>query len=276
MYKIANLTIEIRNHEKNLERLAPFKINGSTKPDMVITARQKLIWNFKRRENQIDDLDWFPVKEDGIYNADLYSYGVRKGSLVINQKTNEGSIQYKSTLTGFDYTIPEFLAGVIFRTLLFNYNGFVFHSSAIKYNNHGIIFTAPSGTGKSTHCALWEKHRNAEIINDDTPAIRLTEDGVLVYGTPWSGSSRKFANESVPLKAIVVIEQSPTNEMTKIPVIEAVMKIMPRVFLPYHDEKLMDRALAIVENVLQIVPVYLLKCTPEVEAMELVEKCLEL
>ena len=69
---------------------------------------------------------------------------------------------------------------------------FLFHGSAVAVDGAAYLFTARSGTGKSTHTRLWREMLGdrAVMVNDDKPLIRLTEDGAVVYGTPWNGKHR--------------------------------------------------------------------------------------
>jgi hypothetical protein len=92
-------------------------------------------------------------------------------------------------------------AGATRRTLLF-------HASVIKERGRGFLFLGKSGTGKSTHSALWLKHiAGTELLNDDNPAVQISPDGTpMVYGTPWSGKTPCYKNDCAPiggLRAIV-------------------------------------------------------------------------
>ena len=69
------------------------------------------------------------------------------------------------------------------------------YGAVVADDGSGYMFTAPSGTGKSIHVALWKKYfENAEIINGDKPFIRVDESGVWVYGHVM-GRERKLAEE---------------------------------------------------------------------------------
>lgn len=167
------------------------------------------------------------------------------------------------------------LGEILFRNCLLNHQGIVIHGAAIRCNNRGIIFSAPSGTGKTTQANLWRKYKGAKIINADRPAIRIIENTPYVYGTLWNDSLRECMNTNVRLDMIVVLEQSPVNEIIRLSEAEAVAKVMPRCFLPYFAGGIMNLALENLEKVIEVTPVYLLKCRPDKEAMELVSQCME-
>ena len=164
---------------------------------------------------------------------------------------------------------------VIFRTsILFNH-GIVVHAAAIDYEGKGIIFSAPSGTGKSTQANLWNKHKGARILNGDRPCLRISEGHVEVYGTPWSGTSKQFLNHSSPLSAIIMLEQANTNEISQLSAAAAIRLLVPRCYLPYYCENLMTLALENIGQIIKKTPIYLLKCRPDIEAVELVAERLK-
>lgn len=98
---------------------------------------------------------------------------------------------------------------------LFTYNVLLFHGSAISVDGQGYLFTARSGTGKSTHTRFWQEAfgERAVMVNDDKPFLRMEEGTVLVCGAPWSGKHGLDTNITVPLKAICVLERGPKNRI---------------------------------------------------------------
>ncbi len=167
------------------------------------------------------------------------------------------------------------LLGIVFRYCYLQISGLVIHASTLKWKDKGIMFSAPSGTGKSTQVKLWQEYvKDVVILNDDNPAVRFIDEQPYVYGTPWSGSSNINSNDCAPLTAIILLEQSPKNEIRLLSVPEAILKFMPRAFLPYFNQEYMNTAMDIFEKIVSSVPVYLLKCRPDKEAVELVYQCL--
>jgi len=108
--------------------------------------------------------------------------------------------------------------GASFCRHLLDYEGMVLHASALAYEERAYLFSAPCGTGKSTHARQWQEHFGSDkvqIINDDKPALRLTDGSFYVFGTPWSGKSEYSLNVQVPLQAICFLEQSAHNWIEK-------------------------------------------------------------
>lgn len=143
------------------------------------------------------------------------------------------------------------------------------HASAIAVNGEGIIFSAPSGTGKSTQTALWEKYYNATIINDDSPLISADADSVLLHGSPWAGTTGINKNMSVPLKAVIFLKQAPENTLSPLTTLQALQFLLRELLMPC-DRQLIDNVYTLLNLVLASVPCYLLSCTPEREAADIV------
>ena len=112
--------------------------------------------------------------------------------------------------------------------------GFFLHCSCLKYKEDAIIFTAPSGTGKSTHAALWRRHFGDEVtmINDDKPLVREKDGRFVIYGTPWNGKHGIGTNTSAPVKAVVFLSQAPENTAKPISPVEAITLLLQQTVLP--------------------------------------------
>ncbi|HOJ10324.1 MAG TPA: hypothetical protein PK733_06995 [Clostridiales bacterium] len=163
--------------------------------------------------------------------------------------------------------------GFAFSHALLDYNGFCLHSSAVAIDNKAILFSAPCGTGKSTHAGLWQKHFGRDrvvIINDDKPAIRLIDDAFYVYGTPWSGKTGLNMNLKVPLQAVVFIEQAEKNHIRLLNNREAVQMLVYQSMRPNDDREKLSRLLALIDALLKKIPVYKLGCTISIDAVRLV------
>lgn len=108
----------------------------------------------------------------------------------------------------------------------------LFHGSAIAVDGMAYLFTAKSGTGKSTHTALWRKvfGDRAVMINDDKPLLKLTPEGVLVCGTPWKGKHGLGCNRMVPLKAICILERAEQNTIAPIDAVQALPMLLQQSF----------------------------------------------
>ncbi len=151
---------------------------------------------------------------------------------------------------------------------LLDFGGFMLHASGVVYKNHAYLFSAPSGTGKSTHTSIWRKafgEDEAFIINDDKPVIKLSEEGATVFGTPWSGKTDANVNTSAPLQGICFLERGAENRIEEMPVKEAVHRILDQTVRPLEPMG-MEKLLNILDRLLKNVRVYQMQCNMELEA----------
>lgn len=164
------------------------------------------------------------------------------------------------------------LSGFYFYRQLLDFNGFGLHSSAVDLNNKAVLFSAPCGTGKSTHAGLWQQYfgkDKALIINDDKPALRFLEDTFYVYGTPWSGKSDLNINRKVPLQAIVFLKQAAENHIRRLDNKEALKLLLYQGLRP-SDQAKMIKLLTLINYLLNKIPVYEMDCTVSLEAVRMV------
>lgn len=150
----------------------------------------------------------------------------------------------------------------------------ILHSSFIIHNNKSILFTAPSGTGKSTQAGLWEKYKDAEIINGDRSAIGVRNNEYFAYGIPFSGSSKICKNKEAKINVIVALEQSKENSVRKLSKIEAVKILLSQVAINRWNKEEMKIVMSLIEQLIEKVPVLLLSCRPDKEATDVLSEYL--
>lgn len=176
----------------------------------------------------------------------------------------------------FDKLLTDDLAeymimGTTFYKGLLNYNGCLLHSSAVVIDDEAYLFSANCGTGKSTHTSLWLKYlseKNPYILNDDKPAIRIMEDGIYAYGTPFSGKHDINKNTRAKIKGICFIEQATTNSIKRIEPKEAVSLFFEQTVKRLTKEQML-KLLDIMDIILKEIPCYKLCCNMSEEAVKL-------
>lgn len=144
---------------------------------------------------------------------------------------------------------------------LSSYGIILFHGSAVSLDGEAYIFTAKSGTGKSTHTALWRKAfgNRAVMINDDKPLIAVGENGVMVYGTPWCGKHNLGSNISAPLKAMCILERGDNNSIQKITAKDAFSTLFSQTYR-FDEPSGMRNVLSCIDKMVNSIPTYRLKC----------------
>ncbi|PWM71545.1 MAG: hypothetical protein DBX59_08560 [Bacillota bacterium] len=153
--------------------------------------------------------------------------------------------------------------------ILSDYNGFLFHASAVAVDGYAYLFTAPSGTGKSTHTRLWREllGERAVMINDDKPVVRYIDGAFYVYGTPWNGKHRLSRNDRARLAAVCELTRGEKNEIARISSSEMVRVLMNQ-SLRGEDGESMLKLLDLFDKLAKNTAFYRLKCNISREAAE--------
>ncbi len=160
--------------------------------------------------------------------------------------------------------------GFGFYRKLVQYQGLMLHASALAYKGRAYLFSAPCGTGKSTHTSLWRKAFGEEVVilNDDKPALRQIDGVYHAFGTPFSGKTDQSVNIGVPLGGICILERSEENWIKRVSGKEVIFPIMHQTLRP-PDEKNMDCLLANLDKLLRTVPIYRMGCNISLDAARL-------
>lgn len=253
----------------------PFLISpeASAEPDLTLSIRR------------VDQLA--PPPEGGVWHADCYyvsdpngrkrwhcpARGLEpyccvweRGNTVFCDcvRGQEGQIVYTKNLLE--------LLGL--ENFLLRFEGFMLHASLVDWAGKGILFCAPSGTGKSTQAELWRLHTGSQILNGDRAGIRC-EDGVwMAWGLPYAGSSGIYRNRSVPVRAVVLLSQGRENAIARVSPLTAFRGLLPQCNAQRWDGGFMNRLTGVLAQLIESVPVYQLACKPDLSAVELLRDTL--
>lgn len=251
----------------------PFETNESEEPNVV--------YNMSFEETMT-------VKKKIIYKGDFIAFlegdeiGRTKG--ITTTKGIESVTLRKKDRDSFSIFLPKSLKEekllfkkinlmnyLAFEDVLINHQGFILHSSFISWQNNGILFTAPSGTGKSTQADLWKKYEDADIYNGDRTIIRKIDGKYYGFGSPYAGSSGIYRNESAPIKAIVVIEQGPDNVIRRLHGREAFLPLFRETLMNTWNKEYMEKMTDLLMDAECQIPVYHLSCRPDQDAVNTVK-----
>ncbi len=156
-----------------------------------------------------------------------------------------------------------------FPAIAINHGVLSLHGALLEHEGSGMIVSAPSGVGKTTHARLWRDTKNAIILNGDRAVCRKTAQGWQGFGTPWSGTSGEQVNRSVPLQAIIALERGEENSVIKLEPASAFEKLFPNLLYPNWERSKLEQTLALFDDLLKCVPIFCLRCLPNAEAVEL-------
>ena len=150
---------------------------------------------------------------------------------------------------------------------LVDFDVLLLHGSALCIDGKAYIFTAPSGTGKSTHARLWREVYGGRVImiNDDKPLLKISEDGTTVYGTPWAGKPHLSCNACAPLGAIAELKRDEYNHIEPMTGAEAFPVLMKHSYRS-RDPVTMMKIMELRKRLLDTVSFYSLGCNMSPEA----------
>ena len=149
------------------------------------------------------------------------------------------------------------------------YDAFVFHGAAVAMNGRAYLFTAPSGTGKSTHVAMWKCRYGwrAWCLNGDKPILRKSPEGFMVCGTPWKGKEEFGVNACLPIQAICLLHRGSANTVEPAAPEELSRFLMRQIYLPQDPER-MEKLIALIDECCRTVPTWSMYCNRSRRAAE--------
>ena len=225
------------------------------------------------KENQCYGIQYISQKQTQLMNSIFFSQK-DKSQYLYSTEDDYSKLYMNMNEKCDEATFLELLA-VGFYSYISPKETILMHASAVEYEGQGIVFTAASGVGKTTQAELWAKYKNAKILNGDKVFLKQEKDGIHAWGSPWKGSSHYARNESAKLRAIVVLEQAEENSIQKLNVLESMQYFVPHIFFPCWDEVCEHAVLTFLDKVLEETEVYLLKCRPDEDAVELLATTLK-
>ena len=146
-------------------------------------------------------------------------------------------------------------------------NTLMMHGSTVAVDGKAYLFTAPCKTGKSTHTRLWRElfGDRAVMVNDDMPFLQITAEGVLAYGSPWSGKHGLATNICVPLQGICFLNRGTKNVIQPMEAARGAEALRRQIHSPV-DEQLQQKAATLAGRLAEIVPLWEMDCNIQPDA----------
>lgn len=272
---LAGVVLEVSSQRSlDLEdRLAPFLCRGCT-PDVSVEfswdwdslsqpATQPvgtdLLQNYYR-----EGKDCFCVTKGGYkgwVSCAVYRQDLRRIRCYIHEKP----------FLYLPHSLGPFLRYLPMRQILARFSVLFVHAAAAAVGSGGLLFTAPSGTGKTTQARLWQSCRGAKILCNDRTLLRRRGDQWLFSGYPVDGSDPVSTAAQSPLSAVVVLRQAPENRIVRLSPSEALVALMGQMVMDNWDAA---QRIHITQELLQLyqdLPIYRLSCTPDQRSVEVLE-----
>lgn len=236
----------------------------------------------------------FPIPDDAkeIYFSGIYRVRQKGGRIWAECCTRQGVTVWTYAVLHIDFSAPNkvrlqilqpnfkmtmdnLLSNVMMESLMLAHDRAIFHAATIELNGSAILFTAPSGTGKSTQAELWRKYRGAKIINGDKILLREENGTLLACGLPYAGTSGISQNQTLPVAAIVALQQGRENVICSVPLTQAVKLLTSQICLqPWRAQDILT-ALDMAQRIASLVPIYHMACLPDVSAVQCLQSVLK-
>lgn len=203
--------------------------------------------------------------QDGAVSLTVYAPDFSRIELYLNEGAFPDVVQ----------TADKVLQLLPMRQMLAHFQAMLLHSSRIAVCDKAILFTAPSGTGKTTQAKLWNRFEKAEIVSNDRTILRKQGNDFSSYGYPVDGSSPIYSRKWLPLGAIVVLCQGAENHIRRLPVRQALKCLTEQTAMDFRDTEERMTIQQLWLDLLAVYPVYQLICTPDQDAVTCLRKQLE-
>lgn len=190
----------------------------------------------------------------------------------ILRKGSRSTVQIKRDAIPFGVTSKVIISCLEAVHHLTAAGGFLLHASWIEAGGKAILFTGPSGVGKSTQAALWEQHRGTRLINGDRAAVFPMGEAAQVRGIPFCGSSGITKNLTMPLAAVVCLSQAPETFITRLTGARAFRRLWQECCINIWNPEDIESCTQSVSDVVSRIPIYHLACTPDLSAVLALEQ----
>lgn len=276
-YKIANQKFRLKSDTPLIENLdsSLFRDEISEEPD--INCEVKFVEELPdvqgSRLGQALDTRLYQTKE-GMYLETFHKEDKQGMILSYLPKSTQEMVQIWALKKHMPHTarLQVLWSAMDLPYQLLKKNVLTLHSSVVEINGGVIIFFAPSGVGKSTQAALWERYRGAKQLNGDKTGISSENNRTIAYGLPFCGTSKICTNFSLPVRGMVLLSQAEENKISRLTGLTALKAVMDNCFGHPSMEGCMEQMIEITSKILENVPIYALACTPDENAVICLEE----
>ena len=179
-----------------------------------------------------------------------------------------GEFNVYNVMSAVGAMLAEKIDPQIIMDVLDGFDGFFFHSSCLELDGEGYVFSAVSGTGKSTHTALWRRHfgNRVTMINDDKPVIRKCDGKFYAYGTPWMGKADIGTNTKAPVKAVYILQRAEENTAVRVLPSQVMKQLLEATVIDVERSR-MEKLLELLDEFFKETPLFLLGCNMDESAV---------
>lgn len=274
--KTINLSIDPSLYHESFK---DFEVPVIENPDLTVNVFDrrytlKDLSNYikEHKDNKLVSTQYMTVykTEDGY--CLVYPFETQVIYTMLNTRTWSAEIDVDTTqefIKNQDFTLTDYVFFMI-RDVFFCFgqccNMLPVHSSSIIYNGKAYLFSAPSGTGKTTHTDFWRKLYGVEILDGDVTMLTVNEDEITASGMPWCGTSKRYKNTSVPLGNIILLSRAAENRIEEAGELEAVITITAESLAPNWNREVTAKTLSLAKAIASKRPMLHIYCIPEESA----------
>ena len=218
--------------------------------------------------------DMIITEEDGLESRCISIYGTGRPYAVYKESDDGRILIYldasrEEEVLSYDTTFSSMFA---LEKRMWERDSLILHSCSVTYRDgEAILFSAPSGTGKSTQGELWRQNRGSRVINGDRNLLSRRDGSWYMRGWPVCGSSEICHNEEYPIKAIVMLEQAPEDHIERLEGMKAYARVFPEITCNRWNRTRLEKTMDQIETLINEVPVYLLKCTVSGNSVDILD-----
>lgn len=259
---------EWTNAVATLDGFKPFEVEVEGEPAGLFTLTDEQVPEMTevQYESEVDEIvDRFGRYEGGYLFVMTPPTG---GPLSLWKEEGSNEVKFTGQLMP---RLVRFALWIAYGLVTMPHQTVAVHTSVIQYKGRTVLFLGESGTGKSTHTRLWRENiEGAVLLNDDSPILRIIDGKPWMFGSPWSGKTPCYKQESYPLAACVRLSQAPYNKIQRLNIAQAYAALHPSCPPDFaYDDTLYDHISETIGEVLANVPLYHLACLPDRDAAEL-------
>lgn len=162
-----------------------------------------------------------------------------------------------------------------FERVLYSQNLHLFHCSYIDTCGSAVLFSAPSGGGKTTQATLWEQYGGAEMVNGDRAVLEATEQGYIAHGLPIAGSSGVFLNRSLPVKAVFIVKKADHDTALRMSQQDAFQALFSELTINTWNHPFVLSAVDFAMQMAAAVPVFRLECRISEDAVHAAQEAIQ-
>jgi hypothetical protein len=151
--------------------------------------------------------------------------------------------------------------------------GLLVHAVGVVIEGQALVCCGVSGAGKSTFARLAQDAAAGEVLSDERMILRQSKaqaagrtspgSEFVAFGTPWPSSADVAVNGSAPLAALLFLQKSERNRITRLERAEALHRLIPVASVPWFDPDVMPAALGVCETLVGAVPAFSLEFRKE-------------